>query len=471
MKPSFLSQNSTTVSYKYMDMSFTICYHTITGIKSKDGCGGLTMECRKIPAVAAVCKRKINSAVCAKERCLMENIKVGFVGLSGRGKSLLRDIVLEQGEKVTAVCDVYEDRLEAGADTVVAAGQDKPAMYADYRDLVKDENVNTVIIASAWESHVEIALAAMNAGKAVAMEVGGAYSLDQCFALVETYERTGSPFMFLENCCYGEREMMVLNMVKQGLFGEIVHCSGGYHHDLRHEISFGKENRHYRLRNYMHRNCENYPTHELGPIAKVLDINHGNRMLTLTSTASKAAGLHEYIMREKSDDEQLKNVKFAQGDVVTTVIKCARGETIVLTLDTTLPRYYSRGFTVRGTKGFYEEALDAVFLDRKEDIEREWNWQKVALGNAEEYSKEYNDPIWKKYKEEGIQGGHGGMDWLEFEFFFKALRNDEPMPLDVYDAASWMCITPLSEKSIAQGGAVVEIPDFTNGKWIRNVID
>lgn len=395
----------------------------------------------------------------------MKEIKVGFAGLGSRGPELLRNIVLKQGEQVTAVCDVYEDRAQAGAEAVVAAGGQKPAVYLDYHDMIRDENVNTIIIATAWESHVEIALEAMYAGKAVAMEVGGAYEVKHCYDLVEAYEKTGTPFMLLENCCFGRRELMVLNMVQKGLFGEIVHCAGGYQHDLRYEISYGKENRHYRLRNYLSRNCENYPTHELGPIAKVLDINHGNRMLTLTSTASKAAGLRDYILTQKSDDEFLKGKTFAQGDVVTTVIKCARGETITLTLDTTLPRYYSRGFTVRGTRGMYEEVTDSVFLDRKEDIAHDFNWLKHCVGNAEGYEEEYDHPIWKKYIAEGVRGGHDGIDWLEFETFFRCLREDAPMPVDVYDAAAWMSITALSEISVAKGGAVVNIPDFTGGKW------
>lgn len=395
----------------------------------------------------------------------MKDIKIGFIGLGGRGYGLLCGEVLGQGQQVTAVCDVYEDRGRSGADAVEARGQARPAVYTDYKDVIKDEHVNTIIIATAWESHVEIALAAMYAGKAVAMEVGGAYALQDCFNLVEAYEKTETPFMFLENCCFGRRELMVLNMVKQGLFGEVVHCAGGYQHDLRYEISFGKENRHYRLRNYLSRNCENYPTHDLGPIAKVLDINHGNRMLTLSSTASKAAGLRDYIRENKPEDTFLKNQTFAQGDVVTTVIKCARGETICLTLDTTLPRYYSRNFTVRGTKGMYEEVTDSVFLDRKEDRDHDFDWLKNCVGNAKGYEEEYDHPIWKKYIAEGIKGGHDGMDWLEFETFFRCLREDAPMPIDVYDAASWMAVTALSEMSIAKGGAVVEIPDFTGGKW------
>ncbi len=402
----------------------------------------------------------------------MKDIRIGYIGLGGRGQSLLDDIILEQGENVTAVCDLYEDRVKKGADLVEKKCGKRPKEYIDYMDVINDENVNTIIITSAWESHTEIAVAALKAGKATAMEVGGAYTLEQCYELVKTYEETLTPFMFLENCCFGRREMMALHMTELGVFGEIVHCAGGYQHDLRNEISFGKENRHYRLRNYLTRNCENYPTHDLGPIAKVLKINHGNRMLTLTSTASKSAGLHEYIMKNKSDDEFLKNAHFAQGDIVTTVIKCANGETIVLTLDTTLPRFYSRGFTVRGTKGMYEEATDSVFLDREEDIKHDIDWKKVCAGNAEKYQDEYDHPIWKKYIESGfVQGSHDGMDWLEFQLFFEALRNDEPMPIDIYDAASWMSITALSEMSIAHGGAVVDIPDFTNGKWHMNIID
>lgn len=400
----------------------------------------------------------------------MKEIRVGFIGLGCRGSDLLQRIVLPQGEQVVAVCDEYEDRAQAGAQAVEDAGQARPAVYLNYRDVIRDENVNTIIIATAWESHVEIALAAMYAGKAVAMEVGGAYELAQCFDLVKAYEKTGTPFMFLENCCFGRRELMVLNMVKKGLFGEVVHCAGGYQHDLRSEIAFGKENRHYRLRNYLTRNCENYPTHDLGPIAKVLDINHGNRMLTLSSTASKAAGLRDYIREQKSDDEFLKGQTFAQGDVVTTVIKCARGETIVLTLDTTLPRYYSRNFTVWGTKGMYEEVTDSVFLDRKEDIEHDFDWRMSKVGSAKEYEAEQEHPIWQKYLQEGVKGGHDGMDWLEFEAFFKSLREDAPMPVDVYDAASWMAVTALSEMSIAQGGAVMEFPDFTGGKWHMDVV-
>ncbi len=391
----------------------------------------------------------------------MDKVRIGFVGLGPRGRGLLNDIVLQNPKaQVTAVCDVYSDRTEEGAKLVEEKSGAKPFASGDYRDIVTRDDVDAVVIASAWESHIPIAIAALEAGKKVGMEVGGAYTVEQCFELVKCVERTGVPLMLLENCCYGRRELMVRNMVELGVLGEVVHCAGGYMHDLREEVAFGKERRHYRLRNYINRNCENYPTHELGPIAKVLGINRGNRMVSLVSVASKSRGLHEYIMQKKSDDAELVGTHFNQGDIISTIIKCAGGETITLSLDTTLPRYYSRGFTVRGTKGMYEEATDSVFLDGNEHFGRRENW-----GNAEKYSEKYEHPIWKAYKESGVQGSHDGMDWLEFDRFFDAILEDKPFEIDVYDAAAWMCITALSEQSIALGGAPVAIPDFTNGMW------
>ena len=395
---------------------------------------------------------------------MKDKIKIGIIGLGGRGMGLLKDPILAfEDVEVTALCDVYTDRIEE-SETAIREKRtvtDPILKTTDYHEVLNSPDVEAVIITAAWEAHTKIAVAAMKAGKYVGLEVGGAYDISQCWELVNTHEETGTHCMLLENCCYGQKELLALNMVQQGLLGEIVHCEGGYQHDLREEITFGKKNRHYRLRNYIGRNCENYPTHELGPIAKILNINRGNRMMTLVSTASKAAGLHEYISRTENAPEELKDTVFKQGDIVTTVITCAGGETIVLTLDTTLPRYYSRGLSVRGTKGMYDENTHSVFLES--DHEKfHFNWR-PQWGNADQYAEKYNHPIWKKGEE--IKGSHDGMDFLVLRRFFDYAKENAEPPIDIYDCVSWMCITALSEESIATGQRVY-IPDFTRGEWM-----
>lgn len=399
----------------------------------------------------------------------MKKMRAGVIGLGRRGTNLTNHIVAELDKvEITALCDSYEDRVDAAEELIRNRAAAKVLKTTDAMEVIKSDNVDILFIFAAWEAHMPLTIAAMKAGKPVAVEVGGAYSVEQCWDLVKTYEETKTPVYLLENCCFGKRELMILNIVQKGIFGKIVHCDGGYCHELRDEILNGIKNRHYRLRNYINRNCENYPTHELGPIAQILKINRGNKFLTLSSFASKAEGLKAYVKEHMSDDEMLMNTDFAQGDVVTTVIKCAGGETIRLSLDTTLPRFYSRDFTVRGTKGMYEERSDSIFLDgnethaqRKEEWKKEW-------GNAENYRKDYEHPIWQKYIEDGIKvDSHDGMDWLVINDFVNCIAENRPCTIDVYDMASWMSITPLSEQSIAMGGRPVAIPDFTNGAWTR----
>lgn len=396
---------------------------------------------------------------------MKDKLNIGIIGLGGRGYGLMDGVILHMDDiEIVGVCDTYRDRAQNAADKVEQVKGNKPFITQDYKELIASSEVEAVIVSSAWTGHIEIIIECMKAGKPVGTEVGGAYSIEECWQLIRAYEETGVPCMLLENCCYGREEMMAMNMVKQGIFGEIVHCSGGYQHDLREEIAFGNENRHYRLQNYIHRNCENYPTHELGPIAQILDINRGNRMVSLVSMASKAKGLNEYIKNKKSDDEALMHTEFAQGDVVTTMIKCARGETIVLTLDTTLPRAYSRGFRVQGTRGMFMEDNMSLFIDGEHN-EYDFKW-KEQWNNIEVYREKYEHPVWKKFMQDGVKGGHGGMDWLVLRAFFDCVEKNEEMPIDVYDIAAWMAISALSEQSIAMGGQVVAIPDFTNGKWI-----
>ncbi|NLY18228.1 MAG: Gfo/Idh/MocA family oxidoreductase [Clostridiaceae bacterium] len=393
-----------------------------------------------------------------------KKIHVGLIGLGKRGVGLLSILVKMEDVIVTAVSDAYEDRRLNAVDKIVSFTGSKPYYSDNYKDILNRKDIDAVIVSTSWADHINIVIDSMKAGKYVAFEVGGAYSEDECWQLVKAYEETGIPCMMLENCCYGRNELMVSNMVRKGVFGEIVHCRGGYHHDLREEVAFGRENRHYRLINYMHRNCENYPTHELGPIAKILNINRGNRMLALTSMASKARGLNEYILKNKGRQYDLADYSFAQGDVETTTIRCAHGETIVLTLDTTLPRAYSRGLVIQGTKAMYMEDNNSLFIDGvHNDYEFSWNKQ---WNNMEKYREQYEHPLWRNYKPDSSDS-HGGMDFLVLSAFFDSVRRQVQTAIDVYDAASWMSIAAFSEQSISMGGMPVPVPDFTNGKWLN----
>lgn len=399
----------------------------------------------------------------------MRKIKLGMIGLGCRGYTLLETVAAVGRAEITAVCDVYADRIQKGKARVKELFGNTPAVYEDYRELLQDKNVEAVFIATPWNEHTRMATESMRAGKITAMEVCGASDIEECWELVKTYEETGTPFMFMENCCYGKFEMLTQALVRAGRLGTIVHCHGAYGHDLRDEILGGKVNRHYRLKNYMKRNGENYPTHELGPIAKLLDINHGNRMVSLVSVASKSVGLEEFSLTDKNPDPSLRGAKFAQGDIVNTIITCANGETISLTLDTTLPRYYSREYTVRGTKGLCSQEANMVFLEEEvnehEFFEPNLTLKKY-LDNAETYT-EFIPQEWKDMTEKEKEAGHGGMDFLMFRDFLDAAATGRKMPVDVYDAAAWMSVTALSEKSIAQGGAPQSFPDFTRGKWIK----
>ena len=405
----------------------------------------------------------------------MEKVKLGIIGLGQRGAAygmkdgsigLLGNILANsENVTVTALCDLRSERVEAAAKIVVSKGYEKPFTSTDYNDIL-NFGVDAVIVSTSWDAHVEIALASMKAGVPVAIEVGGAHGLEECWELVDCYEETKTPFMFLENCCYNEDELLVTSFVRNGLLGNISYCQGYYAHDVREEIAGGIDTGHYRLKEYMEHNCENYPTHELGPIAKILDINSGNRFVKLVSMSSKAQGMHEYIMSKPEYRDRLGDAVFKQGDVTTTMIQCENGETIFLKLDTTLPRLYERGVTVSGTKGYYNQTLHHVITD---EMVRKYESAPTPMRdlyfNQKDFVEKYQVDDWKSITPEQKKAGHGGMDFIMLKHFIKCIAEKKPMPIDVYDAVSWMAVTALSEKSIAEGSMPVDFPDFTRGKY------
>ena len=393
---------------------------------------------------------------------MKEKVKIGFIGLGRRGMYVLdKDFSRMKDVEITALCDLSMNRMENARRITIENNHHDPIMTRDYREIINNPEIDAVVIMIGWSGRPQMAVEAMNAGKYTAIEVGCSDTLQECYDIVEAYERTGVPVMMLENCCYGRREMMVLNMVKQGLFGEIVHCTGGYHHYLNEVELLWKideeEIPHYRIAKYRDMNRENYPTHELGPISKVLNINRGNRFVSLTSFGSKNVGIKTYAKDHIGEESVHAKCEYKQSDIVNTLITCANGETVMITLDTTLPRaYYSRNFSVRGTKGMSSEERRVVWLEgMKEPCEN----------NEEEMYEKYDHPLHAEYVKNGVKEGHGGMDWLVCRAFIEAVKNGTNTPIDAYDTAAWLAVGALSEQSIANGSVAVEFPDFTNGKW------
>ncbi|NLB90045.1 MAG: Gfo/Idh/MocA family oxidoreductase [Clostridiales bacterium] len=391
-------------------------------------------------------------------------ISLGFIGLGNRCMEQVKTLFPMEDVEIVHICDLLPQRVERMQKMIQEEKGFSPKGTSCYQQLLQDEQVEAVLIMTSWQSHIRLAVDAMKQGKIVGLEVGGAASIEECWKLVRTSEETGIPCMLLENCCYGKEEMTLLHMVKQHVFGELIHCQGGYQHDLREEIGLGDLTHHYRQENFLHRNGELYPTHELGPIAKYLCLNRGNRMVSLVSMASKALGQKQWLEQNRPNDPIAKQA-FQQGDIVTTMIQCAKGETILLIHDCTLPRAYSRGGRVQGTKGLWMEDNRSIFIEgvSPEDPDY-WTHRWESDGK---YMEQYCHPLWKSYEDFGPRGGHGGMDFLVLRAFIESIQTQQPFPIDVYDTAAWMCITALSEQSIAMGSMPVPIPDFTDGLWIE----
>lgn len=405
-------------------------------------------------------------------------VRLGFIGVGLRGQNHLDLALMRDDVDVVAICDVQQGMIDMSKARIKKAGRPMPAVIMDgpygYRKMLENKDIDAVIIATPWEWHTVMCLDAMNARKYVGCEVITGMTVEECWELVHTSERTGMPLMMLENVCYRRDVMAVLNMVRQKVFGEIVHLQGGYQHDLR-EIKFndgkradgsgaefgerGYSEAQWRTVHAVHRNGDLYPTHGIGPVGMMIDINRGNRLTELVSFSSKGLGLHEYVVKLGGADHPNAKVNFKLGDVVTTMIKCANGETILLQHDTNLPRPYSLGFRVQGTKGIWMDVNNSIYIEGQSAKPHSWEDTKA-------WFDKYDHPLWKKYGNDAAGAGHGGMDWFVLNAFVESVKRKIPTPQDVYDAVTWSAITPLSETSIRLGGETVDFPDFTQGQWM-----
>jgi hypothetical protein len=408
-----------------------------------------------------------------------EKLKVGIIGVGLRGQNHLELVLRRKDVDVVAICDIDERMLKMSKDIITKSGKTMPEIYTGdnyaWRKMLDKKGIEAVIIATPWEWHKDMIIESMESGiKYVGSEVCIGITLQDHWDVVRAAEKHKAHVMMLENVCYRRDVMAVLNMVRQGLFGELVHLQGGYQHDLRDVkfndgisaygkgVEFGEKGWHearWRTKHSVHRNGDLYPTHGIGPVAHYINVNRGNRFLNLCSFSTKSRGLHNHIVKKGGENHPNAKVNFKLGDIVTTNISCANGETILLQHDTNLPRPYSLGFRVQGTEGLWMDVNKSVYIEGKSPKSHQWEEQKAWLDK-------YDHPLWKKYGSDAQGAGHGGMDFFVVHTFIESAKRKTPTQMDVYDAAAWSAITPLSEQSIELGNETVAFPDFTSGQWM-----
>lgn len=408
-----------------------------------------------------------------------QKVRLAFIGVGLRGQNHLDNALRRSDVEVVAICDIDDRMLDMALKLFKDAGKPTPKIFKGdanaWRKMVELKNLDGVIIATPWELHTPMILGTLEAGiKYVGTEVILGITMEDHWEVVRAAERHHAQVMMMENVCYRRDVMAVLNMVRQGLFGELLHLQGGYQHDLRevkfndgkepygHGVEFGEKafsEARWRTNHSVHRNGDLYPTHGIGPVAAMIDINRGNRFVSLSSFSTKARGLHDYIVKKGGEQHPNAKVEFKLGDVVTTQIRCANGETILLQHDTNLPRPYSLGFRVQGTKGLWMDVNHAIYIEGVSPKPHQWE-------EAKAYLDKYDHPLWKRWSKETEGAGHGGMDFFVLHGFIESIKRQTPTPMDVYDAAAWSAITPLSEMSIELGNQTVEFPDFTSGNWM-----
>jgi len=406
-------------------------------------------------------------------------VKLGIIGVGQRGRGHLNNLLKRNDVEITAICDIDTRCMNLAKELISKANKPMPETFLGdeniWKKMVEKKGLDAVIIATPWEWHAPMIIGALEAGlKYVGSEVIIGISLQDHWDVVKAAEKHSGQVMMLENVCYRRDVMAVLNMVRQGLFGELIHLQGGYQHDLRdvkfndgqhvhgHGVEFGKNGlseARWRTEHAVHRNGDLYPTHGVGPLANCLNINRGNRFNSLCSFSTKSRGLHDYIVDMAGESHPNAKVNFKLGDIVTTSINCVNGETILLQHDTNLPRPYSLGFRVQGTEGLWMEINNGIYFDNKSAKPHAWD-------NATEWLDKYDHPLWKKWSKESVDAGHGGMDFFVLHAFVESIKRKLPTPLDVYDAATWSSISPLSENSIELGNQTVAFPDFTGGQWM-----
>lgn len=388
------------------------------------------------------------------------NPRIGIIGTGGRGTNLLENLLAADAQ-ILALCDIVREKAEHAQSLVVKSGQKSPELYTSgdhaFEALVARDDLDLVIIATPWNWHVEMAVAAMTHGKHAAVEVPAATSIEDCWKLVNTSEQSRRHCMMLENCCYGYNETLVLRMVHEGLFGDLLYGEGAYIHDLREELFSNKGEGLWRRTVHTQRDGNLYPTHGLGPVANYMGIQRGDSFDYIVSMSTPQRGLDAYRKAHVPSTDPRWSERYVTGDMNTSLIKTAKGLTITLKHDTANPHPYDRINVIAGTKGVFADYPPRIYFDGQPGDEA---WASIDSW------KEHQHPLWKT---EGAiaqkLGGHGGMDFIMLYRLLQCMRDGLSPDMDVYDAAAWSAPGPLSKLSVAGGSTPAKFPDFTRGRW------
>jgi hypothetical protein len=400
-----------------------------------------------------------------------DKVRLGYIGVGDRGMSHISAGIQRHDVEIVAICDIQERSLKRCRQYIAQKGRPAATEYTGgldaYKKLLERKDIDAVIIATPWQFHHPQSIDAMKAGKYVGCEVIAGLTVEDHWDIVNTSEKTNIPYMTLENVCYRRDIMATLNMVRQNVFGELLHVEGGYQHNLRGVLfngtggaEFGQNatsEAQWRTQFNIDQVGDLYPTHGVGPCMNYLDVNRGNRFTRMSSYTTKARGLAAHI-EEIAPGHKNAKINYKNGDITQTMLSCANGETVLLTHDTHLPRPYSLGFRIDGVKGIWMDVNQSIYIDHQSKQNDVWEPAKPWLDK-------YDHPLWKKYASDASGAGHGGMDWFVFNAFVLAVKNKKQTPIDVYDSVTMSVITPLSTKSIKEGNTPQEFPDFTRGKW------
>lgn len=391
-----------------------------------------------------------------------ETVRLGIIGVGGRGTGVCGEFLGVPGVEVKAVCDVIPSKTANAANMVERAGQPRPTEYHagdhDFENLCKRDDLDLVYIATPWIWHVPMALSSLANGHHTATEVPSARTLADCWKLVDASERARKHCMLFENCCYGETELMVLRMVRAGFLGEITHGAGAYTHDLRSLLFSDEGEGLWRRFEHLNRNGNLYPTHGLGPVANYMECNRGDRFDYMVSMSSPSVGLQAWRAAHlKPDDPKMKEV-YHCGDQNTSLIKTAKGRIITVEHNVSEPHPYDRINLIAGTKGMFRDYPPRIYIDGRSPED--------TFEGLDKYMADWTHPLWSAQGERARKsGGHGGMDYIMCWRVIQLMREGLPPDFDVYDAAYWSAPGPLSELSVARGSAPVKFPDFTRGNW------